>query len=135
MIQKYDLQKVSIHNLLHDERIHRIELKDKKLILHYDELHFSDKYRKCHLIFDNVDEADLIVEIREKKDKMIKSSLYYDAEFLEFINSHNYCIESIEFYYGYETVIVQAALVNQVGMYCEDCILKISATEMLYHWE
>ncbi|WP_312371910.1 hypothetical protein [Lachnoclostridium sp.] len=50
---------------------------------------------------------------------------YYDIEFLEFINAHRYNIETTRFYYGYETVIIEAALVDQNGRYCEeDCIIN-----------
>lgn len=96
---------------------------------------FCKGFQKCDLIFSGLEEADICADILKRNNLIIEGTRYYDMEFLDFIEKHNYHIETIRFYYSYETVIIESALVNsQEGGYCEDCIIKISASGMTYRW-
>ena len=136
MVQKYDLVTLPVLNSMHDQRIKQLELKDKMFILHYRDLHCNTnmKFSSCDVIFSGIEDADIVAEIRVKDGLVVEGTKYYDTEFLAFINQHQYSIETISFYYGYKTVVIEAALVNKEGAYSEDCIIKISAPKVEYQW-
>lgn len=137
MNQKFDLKGLPVLNSMHDQRVQHIEWKKNELILHYENLQYNgaNNFSKCNVIFYGVEEADIIAEVRKKTSTgRVESIRYYDAEFIEFINKYRYSIETINFFYGYETVIITASLVNENNTYGEDCVMKISATEIVYQW-
>ncbi|HCL03164.1 MAG TPA: hypothetical protein DHW61_12285 [Lachnoclostridium phytofermentans] len=137
MEQKYNLKKLPVLDSMHDQRIQNIEWREKVLILHYNDLHYDDseEFRSCDVMFFGVDDSDMVAEVRKRNGLIVEGTRYYDVEFLEFITTHRYNIETIRFYYGYETVIIEAALIDENGGYCDDCVIKISAHEILYHWK
>lgn len=137
MKQEYDLNAMPILDSMHDQRAHSIDLKEKTFILHYKDLHYDvDKeYHSCDVIFFGVEDADIVAEVRRRNGLIVEGIRYYDTEFLEFINNHNYSIETIYYYRGYEKVIIEAALVDVEGKYCEDCVIKISTTKVIYYWQ
>lgn len=137
MEQVYDLKALPVLDSMHDQRTQSIELKENTFILHYKDLHYNEnrEYHSCDVIFFGVEEADIVAEVRKRNGLIVEGVKYYDTEFLKFINDHDYSIETINFYHGYGTVIIQAALVDRNGRYCEDCMIKISTTKVLYDWQ
>lgn len=122
---------------MHDQCINRIEMDNDRIILHYDELYYSKVYHQyhvCKIVFSGIEEGALIAEIRNKKGIIIQARRYYDREFLSFLEKYHYKIETIMFFGGYRTIIIQAALVDETGIYADECIIKITAKEMLYQW-
>lgn len=136
MEQKYDLKTLPVLNSMHDQIIESMELKDEKFILHYKNLHNGDgDFCSCDVIFSGVGDADVFAEIRKGKGLFVEGVGYYDTEFLEFINSNEYYIETIRYYCSYESVIILAALVSKDGAYHEDCAIRVTAKEILYRWQ
>ena len=139
MEQKFDLKTLPHLNPMHDQRIESIELREKKLIFHYNNLWSFDgknDYRSCDVIFSGVKDADVHVAII-KRDGLIFSGIeYVDNEFLEYIAEKQYTIETIYFHHSYCTVIIEAALLHKNGGYSdEDCFIKITANEVEYQWK
>lgn len=66
---------------------------------------------------------------------MVEGIRCYNEELIDFIRIHQRTIETISFYYGYKTIIIQAALVGNDGRYYEDCIISISASNVEYVWK
>lgn len=137
MEQRYNLTTLPVLNSMHDQRIQNVELRENILVLHYIDLHYADnsKYHSCDVIFNGVEDADVVAEVREREGLIVTGTTYYNDEFLDFINDNNYSIETINFYCGYRTVIIEAALVDLDGRYCEDCVIEVSANEILYRWQ
>lgn len=136
MEQTFNLKSLPVLDSMHDQRIANMELKEKMFILHYKDLHLKNgDFCSCDVIFSGVDDADVFAEVRRKKGLIVEGVGYYDNDFIEFIVNKEYCIETINFYHSYENVIIQAVLVDKSGKYCEDCVIRITATEVVYHWE
>lgn len=148
MKQKYDLTTLVTLNPMHDQRVTSIELSGHTLIFHYSEMHYYNPcgkeaqsyldshkaFHSCDLSFSGIEDADVFAEIRKKDGLNIKATKYYDNDFLEFIRRNKYSLETIAFYYGYKSVIVHSMLVNPEGYYCEECIIKICTSEIIYEW-
>lgn len=136
MEQVFDLKALPVLDSMHDQKIQRIEIIDNVFMMHYENLRYdvNKEYRSCSIAFLGVEEADIVAEVRTQQGSAVKGVRYYDVEFVDFINNHKYSIETIYFYLGYEKVVIEAALVNKDGTYCEDCVIKISAEKVKYCW-
>ncbi len=133
MEQRYNLSDLPVMDSMHDQRIESMELKEKKFVLHYENL-FNKGYHTCDVIFYGVEEADILAEVRETRGLHVEGDKYYDAEFLEYITYNQYYVETITYYQAYGMVVIHAALVNLNGEYCKECIIRVSAVEVLYCW-
>lgn len=136
MKQKYNLREITILNSMHDQRIQSISYEKGCLIFHYSDVNYGEEMEthSCDVIFQEVNEGDMFAEVRKKNGLLIEGKVYYDKEFIKFIEEHQYEIETISFYVGYLNVIIQAQLVDMSGMYCEECIIKVFASEVQYLW-
>lgn len=139
MKQKFDLKTLTHLNSMHDQRIESIELRDKKLIFHYNNLwSFDEKneFQSCDVIFSGVEDADIHAAIIKRDRLNFSGAEYYDNEFLEYLAEKQYTVETIYFHHSYCTVIIEAALVHKNGGYAdEDCFINITANEVVYQWK
>ena len=138
MEQKFDLVTLPHLNSMHDQRIDSIELRNKKLIFHYNHLwSFDEKndYHSCDVIFSGVEDADVCVEIVKRDGLNFTGAIYYDKDFLDYITGKQYTVETMYFYHRYGTVMIEAALVYKEGGYSdENCYINVTANEVVYQW-
>ena len=137
MKKVYDLKALQNLDSMHDQRINCMELKEKKLILHYTKLHHNKitNFHSCDVVFWGVEEADVFAEVRKKTGLNVEGTGYYDMDFLRFIENNQYSIETIRYYHSYGIVIIQAVLVGENAKYYDDCIIRISAEKVSYIWK
>lgn len=149
MTEQYDLSKSIILDSMHDQRAGCVELKKGELIFHFSELRFYEPscekaqayydrhkaFTSCDMVFKGVGGADLSAEVKTYSGLTFKGKIYYDSDFINFLNEHRYTVEMIDLYCGYRTVVIQAALVNERGFYCEErCTITITSDEVEYFW-
>lgn len=146
MIEEFDIKK-SYLNPMHDQKVYNIEICDGHVIFHYKLIQFyitdtsqNNNYYDTHHIYKFCDVIfygceNISAEIRTRNKSNIIGKTYYDEEFLDFINKNNYKIETINYYWSYETVIVYGKLINKDSHYGDDCIITISASKVAYNWK
>ena len=147
--EEFDLREIFVMDSMHDQRITQIDLTAGRLSLCFEDLHFSTphspeatlyynkhiKYNVCILTFSGLEDADLLVEVRKRTQSGIEITEYYDDEWIQFLQSNRFTIEVFNFYCGYRSVIILGALVAESGGYREDCMMKVSADTVVYHWQ
>ena len=149
MIEHYDLDRIFILDSMHDQRVGLVELKSNELIFHIVKLKrykpfcrkaqiYYEKHRdfkSCDIIFKGLEKADLLAEVKTYTGDTFSGELYYDEDFINFLNEHQYIIEIVNMYCGYMTIVIEAALVNEKEEYCEEkCVITITSNEIIYHW-
>lgn len=149
MTEHYDLSKIFTSGPMHDQRVSSVELKADELIFHIPELKKYEplcgkariyceehsSFESCDIIFKGVGKADLLAEVKTRTGDSFKGELYYDEEFINFLNEHQYSVELIDMCCGYMKIVIEAALVDKSGAYCEEnCVITITSNEMIYHW-
>lgn len=144
---KYNLREILSLDSMHDQRVDMISYIDGKIVLSYENLHFSEytnkenknyyiehvQYQKCDVVFTDVDVA--FATIISRNEVNIIGKEYEFNDFIEYINMKKLTIETIQFLIGYEMVLIRGTLVNELGKYCDDCEISIIANKVEYVWE
>lgn len=149
MREVVDLNKIRICNSMHDQRIDKVKCTDDRLELYFKEFFLDSpvstnreakayyekykKYMRCRISFVDIDVPT--AEVRKGNRLRRIAKIYNMDEFIRFLNKKRYSIEVIDFYCSYQTVIIEGALWHSKHYYCGECILKISASHMIYEWK
>lgn len=128
---------------LHDQVIERIDWINNTLIIQYPNLNFSacnrthnySHYHSCNIFLHEIDDADVMVYVSSVHNLKLMGRIYYLQDFLHFLRTNNYRIETISFLRGYQKFAIQGALVNSNGQYSEDCWITVSTKQIMYSWE
>lgn len=154
MREEYNLGEIKVLDSMHDLRVSNIILGDNKLILQYREIRFDEnnfidgsvyfeshkKFKACDVIFLNYkDPEDLEItawaEVGKRNGKVKKYRYYNIDELIDFMNKKNCKLETIEFFIGNDTVLIESELVyKKSNRYVESCKIKICAERVIYEW-
>jgi hypothetical protein len=146
MTEVYDISKFPYLDSMHDLKISKIELMNESVVLRYENItlyesnyvdgstyYFDHKdFRSCEIVFKNG--QDSYAEIRHVNKLNIRARKYYIDDFIKYIDSKKYMIETLYFYYGYNTVVINGVICDTKGCYHDRCIITIPTTEVIYNW-
>lgn len=146
MRESYDISKFPYLDSMHDLKISKIELINDTVVLRYDNIAFCESkyvdgstyyfehkdFKSCEIVFKN--SQDSYSEIRHVNKLSIRAKKYYIDDFIKHMDSKKYMIETLYFYYGYNTVVIMGVLCDIKGRYHDKCIITIPTTEVIYNW-
>lgn len=130
----YDLQKL---DQMHDETIHKILIKDEKLILKFDELHYSHNggnFQKAELVFCGFEDicCDAYMDIVKAKNCRIKNGKrFYIDEFIDRMKRTELTLEVIDILLGYGKIVIFGNVFKKLKRSAQFC-LTIHAKEVAY---
>lgn len=151
MTIEYKLTDINLPDSMHDFRVSKIRLEDNSLILQYKDINIDKDiygedsnyyinhkgFRACDIIFSNNCDLDIdaLVEVKKTSVNTIELTYYDIHEFIDLINTNNYEIETIQFLFGYNTVLIEADLWDKrLNEYSDSCNIKIYAERISYIW-
>ena len=140
---------------MHDQRIDEIAINEEGLVFYYKNVRYYKEnytdgadneyyrehkdYSSCKITFIGEEEGfngeyEGYAEVRIKKRLKVRGKIYSMNEFIEFLRRKKYVIETVDYFLGCETICINAALRNKKGYYCEDCVITLSVTKIMYEW-